>query len=475
MPPDTGVLVPTVEHCGSMRPTLLLLALPLFAFVACSSSAPVEPSNDAGTKSEPLTYHEHAEAILQDKCQSCHRPGGLAPFSLLTYEDVRKRAASVVDQMKTRAMPPWGAFAAPECTPRHKLANDLGVAEADINVIAKWYEQGAVEGDPKKAPPARTFTDQKLADPTFSAAIAAHVVPPADRDEHICFPLDPKITEEVFLDGIAVTPGNTKVVHHVLVYGDPKNEGAAKAGAAGSYPCFGGPGVSNASVVGAWVPGIEPTIYPVGVGMKMPKGIKLVMQMHYHPGASTETDSTKVELRVAKSTPSWEARVQLVGNFRNAPLLLAGPNDTGSPTFLIPANAKAHTEEMLVPMPEILADVRVAAVSPHMHWAGTAFKAEIERAIPTATAPAKECLINAPKYDFNWQRGYAYNASIEDLPRLNTGDKLRIKCTYDNSMDNRHVASALIDAKQPAPSDITLGEDTLDEMCLGGFTLYTKM
>ena len=460
-----------------MRRIFLLALVPVAALIGgCSSSTTADaPSNDGGTKSEPLTFHEHAEAILQEKCQSCHRPGGIAPFSLLTYDDVRKRAALVVDQMKTRSMPPWGAFAAPECTPRHKLANDLAVAQADIDVVANWYAQGAVEGDPKKAPPARTFTDKKLSDPTFSAAIKAHVVAPADRDEHVCFSLDPNITEDVFLDGIAVTPGNTKVVHHVLVYGDPKNEGASKAGAAGFYPCFGGPGVSNASVVGAWVPGLEPTIYPVGVGMKLPKGIKLVMQMHYHPSASPETDSTKVELRVAKSTPSWEARIQLIGNFRSPPLLLAGPNDPAAPAFLIPANIKGHTEEMLVPMPAITADVRIAAVSPHMHWAATGFKAEIERAAPTATDPAKECLINAPNYDFNWQRGYAYNVSVEELPRLKTGDKLRIKCTYDNSMDNRRVAAALVEAKQSAPNDITMGEDTLDEMCLGGFTLYTKM
>lgn len=448
------------------------------ALMACSSSTSNDPAaQDSGTTGARLTFHENVEAIVQDKCQSCHRPGGLGPFSLITYEDVRKRAALVVDRMKTRTMPPWGAFAAPDCTPRHKLYNDLGVAQADIDLVAKWYEQGAIEGDPSKAPSQREFSDVKLASPTHAAAIDNHVVQPAARDEHVCFPLDPKIDEDMFMDGFAVTPGNTKVVHHVLIYGDPNNEGAGKAGSAGSYPCFGGPGVSNTMVIGAWVPGLSPTNYPPGVAMKLPKGLKLVMQMHYKPSAAPETDATKVELRASTMSPSWQATIQLIGNARTAPRLLPGPNDpAGTPTFLIPANVKDHVETMEFVMPTIPTDVRIAAVSPHMHWAGTSFRAEIDRGSgATSSDPAKECLINAPKYDFNWQRGYPYNASVEELPRLTRAAKIRITCQYDNTVDNRYVAAAIADAKKTGPDDIVMGEDTLNEMCLGGFTFYTRM
>lgn len=458
-----------------MRFALALVALS----VACSSSSSTNDppgGTDSGTTSAALTYHENVEAIVQAKCQSCHRDGGIGPFSLMTYGEVKKRAALVADQVKTRSMPPWGAFATEECKPRHPLYRDLGVIQQDIDTITKWVEQGALEGDPSKAPPAKTFVDDKLEGVTHSATIKPHIVAPASQDEHICFPLDPGITEDTYIDGISVTPGNTKVVHHVLVYGDPNNEAVGKAGDKGFYNCFGGPGVSNTMVMSGWVPGTTPVNYPAGVGMKLPKGLKMVMQMHYHPGMANETDATKVEMRVAKSSPNWEARVNLIGNARNAPMLLAGPADpTSGPQFLIPANAKNHTEEMLFTMPTLPVEVRIAGVTAHMHWAGKDLKVDIERPAPTATDPAKECLIQTPKYDFNWQRGYAYDAPVEELPRLFSGDKLRIRCTYDNSMDNRHIANALAEAKMPGPSDITMGEDTLDEMCLGAFTFYVKL
>jgi hypothetical protein len=453
---------------------------PLFAsllMLACSSNAS-EPNNtpDTGTTGPALTYHENVEAIVQEKCQSCHRPGGMGPFSLLTYDDVKKRAALVADQVKTRSMPPWGAFETEECKPRHKIYKDLGVPQQDVDTIARWVEQGAQRGDPSKAPAPKTFTDSKLEGVTHSGTIAEHAVMPSNKDEHICFPIDPGFTEDTFIDGIAVTPGNTNVVHHVLVYGDPNNEAAGKAGSLGYYPCFGGPGVSNTMVLTGWVPGSEPTNYPAGVAMKIPKGLKAVVQMHYHPSGTAQNDSTKVEFRVAKTTPAWEARVQLIGNARTAPQLLAGPSDPSTGVqFLIPANATAHTEEMVFTMPTLPVDIRIAGVTAHMHWAGTDMKVDIERPAPTATDPAKECLIQTPKYDFNWQRGYAYNATVDQLPRLFTKDKLRIRCTYNNSMSNRHVANALVEQKLSEPQPITMGEDTLDEMCLGAFALYVKL
>lgn len=459
-----------------MRSALLILAS--LGLLACSSSdgtTPEQNNPDSGTTGAALTYHEHAEIILQNNCQSCHRAGGIAPFPLTTYAEVKKWAALVKEKIADRSMPPWGAFETPDCKPRHKIFGDLGVLQADIDTVVKWVDQGAIEGDPSKAPPPKTFTDKKLTEPTHSATIASHVVAPADRDEHICIPVDPNLVEDTWIEGVSVTPGNTKVVHHVVMYADPDSTSVAKAGSAGFYPCFGGPGLTNTFVVAGWVPGMEPTIYPPGVAMRIPKGSKLVMQMHYHPSASPETDNTKVELRAAKSSPAWAASVRLIGNASSAPRLLPGPNDPSTPTFLIPAGAKNHTEEMVFTVPTVATDTRIAAVTPHMHWAGKDMKLDIERASATSTDPGKECLLAAPKYDFNWQRGYAYSASVDQLPRLGTGDKLRIKCTYDNSPDNRYITQALAEQKKSAPEDIHLGEDTLDEMCLGAFTFYTKL
>lgn len=450
----------------------LLLLTASLGLLACSSADDASTNNntaDSGTTGATLTYHEHAEPILQNSCQSCHRAGGIAPMPLTTYAEVKKWAALVKTKMADRSMPPWGAFATDDCKPRHGLKGDLGVPQSDIDTIVKWVDQGAVEGDPSKAPPPKTFTDNVLAEPTHSATITPHTVAPADRDEHVCIPVDPKFTEDTWIDGVQLTPGNTKVVHHIVMYADPTSASIAKAGSAGSYPCFGGSGVPSAFVVAGWVPGMQPTNYPAGAAMRIPAGSKLVLQMHYHPGATPETDASKVVLRAAKTSPTYSAVVRLVGNATSAPRLQPGPNDTGgSPTFLIPAGAKGHTEEMVFTAD---ADAQIAAITPHMHWAGKELKAYLER----ATEPAKECLISAPKYDFNWQRGYAYDAAIEALPKIAVGDKLRIKCTYDNSMDNPYVAGALAEKKLTTPQDIRMGEDTLDEMCLIGVTAYVRI
>jgi hypothetical protein len=459
-----------------MRSALFLAP---FALIACSSADDSPSPNDtpdSGTSTATLTYHEHAEAILQNSCQSCHRAGGIAPMPLTTYAEVKKYAPLVKQKIADRSMPPWGAFATADCTPRHGISGDLGVAQSDIDTVVKWVDQGAVEGDPSKAPPPRTFADDKLASPTHNGTIAPHIVAPSDRDEHVCIPVDPNFLEDTWIDGVQITPGNTKVVHHVVMYADPTSASVTKAGSAGTYPCFGGPGVPSAFVVAGWVPGMQPTNYPAGVAMKIPKGSKLVMQMHYHPSIDSETDTTKVDLRAAKATPTWAAEVRLIGNATSAPRLQPGPNDpSGTPTFLIPADTKDHSEEMIFAIPTVMADVRLAAVTPHMHWAGREMKVNIERAAATATDPASECLISAPRYDFNWQRGYSYNAPIEALPRVGTGDKIRIRCLYDNTMDNPLVARALAEKKLTTTQDIRMGEDTLDEMCLGGFTFYSRV
>jgi hypothetical protein len=94
-------------------------------------------------------------------------------------------------------------------------------------------------------------------------------------------------------------------------------------------------------------------------------------------------------------------------------------------------------------------------------------KIDITRKAPPEGQPAAECLLGTPKYDFNWQRGYSYDEPVERLPTLGPGDKLRLTCTYDNTTKNRHVRRAMSELRLSSPQEIRLGENTLDEMCLG--------
>jgi hypothetical protein len=133
----------------------------------------------------------------------------------------------------------------------------------------------------------------------------------------------------------------------------------------------------------------------------------------------------------------------------------------------VPAGAEDHVEQMVIEVPEIPIELPVLVVGTHMHYVGVDIRLWVERDNPSADEPDSECLVHTPFWDFNWQRGYMYDAEIADLPTLSTGDKLRLECHYDNSMKNPFLAQALAEQGLSAPQEVRLGEQTLDEMCLG--------
>ena len=116
-------------------------------------------------------------------------------------------------------------------------------------------------------------------------------------------------------------------------------------------------------------------------------------------------------------------------------------------------------------------DLKIYALMPHMHLAASGMKIDIHRAAPPGPEPADECLIDAPQWSFDWTRSYRYAAPIADLPSLKSGDQINARCTYDNSTRNAALMERLQRAGKAGPSDVSLGETALDEMCLGVITL----
>jgi hypothetical protein len=307
-----------------------------------------------------------------------------------------------------------------------------------------------------------------------------------DSDEFRCFVMDPKLTELTFINGTHVVPGNSKVVHHAVLVADPKAQSLQKVGPDGSYDCFGGTGVDEQQLLAVWTPGGVPFELPQNIGIPVAAGSLLVMQIHYHPaGTVADPDTTKVQLRYNKTKPEyWLAPATPVGNYPalmgNGDGLLPGPNDgPGGPEFKIPANAADHVEEMRFTMPataangDPLPEIFVYGAAAHMHYVGTDMKVEVERD-PSSGLPPSECLLHEPAWNFDWQRFYEYDTSIDKLPRLGPNDKIHLTCRYNNSIDNPFVVRALKDAKEPSPKDVFLGEQTLDEMCLVMMPLLYK-
>jgi len=444
----------------------------------CASEAGDE--GDGGKqKPREVTWHQDVAPIVAGKCEGCHSEGGIGPFTLSSYEDAAIFAPLLADATEARIMPPWGARSTDECEIQHGFKDDLSLTDEEIETFRLWAEQEAPQGDPDTAAELPTPPSLVLDDADESHTIPSSVTVEGNDDQFLCFSVPLGNTSMKWLDGIQVTPGNQSIVHHVLVYAETSGASVDKAGDDGYYPCFGGPGVANANLVAAWAPGATPAIPPENTGLIVQENTNLIINVHYHPtGAGPEVDdSTSVDLRWFDGIPEYTAQLQLIGNFGSAVGgsfgLRPGPNDRDDQIeFRIPAGVADHRETMMFQLPSAIPeDSRLWTVGTHMHYVGTDMLIGVKRFDPPPGQLDEECLVQTPQWDFNWQRGYSYDAPLEELPSATPGDVLFLRCTYDNSMSNPFVVEALDEQGLDGPIDVELGEETLDEMCLGVFGL----
>lgn len=435
-------------------------------------------ADDSGETGEPLTatWHQDIAPIVAERCAGCHNDGGIAPFSLTTYDEAAAWAELALQAVEAGQMPPWGQANTEECQPRHGFEGDPTLTDEQVDLLAAWIDGGLEEGDPATAAPLPEAPNLDLEDAEIHLEMDGEIEIGPGSDQYWCYVMDPELDSPAFIDGVQVRAGNEKIVHHVLLYLDETGQSEALAGDDGRYECFGGPGLGQPTLLGAWAPGAPPSLYPEGVAGSIPEGAKLVMNVHYHPTGAVETDAgTGVDIRYATGSPLYLGELALIGNFESSlgggMGLLSGPGDSGDfPEFRIPAGASGHTETMLFRMPVGVPELKIWSASSHMHYVGTDMLIAIDREVPEAsTGIEEECLVQTPRYDFNWQRGYRYDAALDDVPTMTAGDILYMRCTYDNSMSNPYVVEALADQGLSEPVDVYLGEETLDEMCLGVF------
>src|SRR5882762_6184956 len=270
------------------------------------------------------TFSDEVVRIVQERCQTCHRPGEHAPFSLITYADVFTRRADIRDQIDWRTMPPWkpvpgfGSF-----------LESRRLSDEERATILKWIDAGAPEGDRAKLPPPRVFaTGWTLGSPDHVLEMSApSTVPARAGDVYRCFVVPTSFPEDRWVSKVEYAPSDRKVVHHVLAYIDTGSAAQAlHRGAGGSgYPCFGGPGFLPAGGLGGWAPGVGPREQPDGVAWLLPAGATVVLQVHYNNGSpQARTDRTRVALYFAQAPVDKRHRSIMVLNH----------------TFTIPAGEK---------------------------------------------------------------------------------------------------------------------------------------
>lgn len=436
-----------------------------------------ETSSPAVTIDGPVTWHQQIAPIVAQKCSGCHTAGGIAPFTLETYEEAKQWSVAMADSIDEGRMPPWGAEETDECTPPAPFKDDTRLSATERAMFHRWIEDAHPEGDVATAAPLPKAPSLDLDAPARQLTIPSAAQVEGTKDDFVCFTLDPEITEDVWLTGTQIVAGNSAIVHHALVFLDRAGQGETLADENGQYECFGSARLDNTALLGAWAPGAVPATLPARTGIPLKPGDKLVVQVHYHPtGKGVEVDdATRIDLKWVTEEPEYVGAIYLIGNIQEENPSWAGGEGYGlttGPEFSIPAGAKGHLEENRYRLDDQgnpqarLLPLHVWMVGTHMHYVGTDMKI-------TATNPSgdTQCLVQTPHWDFNWQRGYFYEGDVEDLPTIHLGDSLTMRCTYDNSLDNPFVRDALEDQGASEPREVRLGEETLDEMCLGVFGL----
>lgn len=441
---------------------------------ATATAGTTDPATTAGTDGADETatagsetaeaarpnWHEDIAPFIAANCSSCHTEGSVAPFIMDDYEQTWPLAGAMLLQIDAATMPPWHAVETEECSPPAAFKHDARLSADQIEMMHQWVELGTPEGDPANAAPLPEPPSTDLSDPSSTTIMQGSITvePQASQlDFFHCLSFDPGNDQDVFVDGVQVLPGNDAIVHHVLLYIDIEGESASWTNGQ-QMNCGGGAGgVGNVQLVGGWVPGTMPMEPPEGVGILLPAGARIIYNMHYHASVSGPQvdDATGIALRWTTNPPQQISQFSLIG----AP----GEGTLVDPPFFIPAGATGHVETIDYVVPDFgPVDLRVWSVLNHMHKVGVDMKVSVLR------DGQEQCLIQTPRYDYNWQRIYEYAVGIDEAYAMQAGDVVRVRCTYDNTLDNPSVVEALDEVGLSEPQDVLLGEGTLDEMCLVG-------
>ncbi|MEX0891927.1 MAG: redoxin domain-containing protein [Gemmatimonadota bacterium] len=361
----------------------------------------------------PVTYHERVGRIIQENCVSCHRAGGVAPFSLETYEDVYGFRGMVRFVLEEGRMPPW--FANPE---HGAFRNDPSLPERDRRDVLAWLEAGAPAGDPGAAPRPLVWVDgwQLGREPDAVVELPEPQDVPASGvvDYRYIF-VKTDFQEDRWIRQIEARPTAPQVTHHVIAYlQGPDDEG-------------------RGAWLGATAPGVPANVFPDGTAKRLPAGAWIMFEVHYTPNGTATRDQTRLGLVFADGPPVREVETTSVSTTR----------------FAIPPGAANHE---VVARRGFERAGSITAMLPHMHVRGKAFRYEVER-----TDGTREILLDIPRYDFNWQLFYEPAEPVHVAP----GDELVGYAWYDNSAGNP--------ANPDPTATVRFGEQTFEEMMFGFF------
>jgi tetratricopeptide (TPR) repeat protein len=375
-----------------------------------------------------VTFNKDIAPIVFANCASCHRPGEVAPFSLLTYADAVKHADVMARETRERHMPPWlpepGEFA---------ILGERRLRDEQIDLIQRWMKGGAIEGNPADLPKAPAWTEGwQLGTPDAIVTVERpYKMSPTKEDVYRNLVLRTSLSSDVFVRAVEFKTGGAPI-HHAVIRVDRTAASRRRDGEDGQ-PGFDGMAWQtiqdpDGHFVG-WAPGRGPILAPEGMPWRLDRGADLVVELHLIPSRKPLVIQPTVGLFVTSTPPA------------RTPLTLK----MGSKSIDIPPGARDHlvTDTYELPVP-----VELMSVYPHAHYLGKDMRV-------TATLPdgVVKTLLHIRQWSFHWQQDYRYATPIP-LPR---GTTLTMRYTYDNSDDND-------ENPHHPPVRVILGPRSTDEM-----------
>ncbi|MEN1705221.1 MAG: redoxin domain-containing protein [Planctomycetota bacterium] len=396
---------------------------------------------------ETVTYTQHIAPILAANCLDCHAEGGVAPFHLNGYRAASRRAGMVAQVTGEGLMPPW-----PADPSFRRFKDERTLTDRQVAFFRRWAETGAPRGDARYAiPPREPAPAWPLGEPDAVVTMEEpYEIPGTGPDQYRRFVMKSPFKEPTVVSEIAFNPGDSGVVHHANFFyddsGDARARDAADPGI--GYDAFGdNGGMESASRwdtegygIGGWAPGSGGYKLPEGVGLLLPPGGDIVVEIHYHLNGRATTDQSSVAFYLADAPVDRYIDQLMIGTL----------------SLEIEAGDAEYTRHVYMDVP---VDMELVDLMPHMHYLGKRVRVE-------ATTPDGEKipLLKIDDWDFRWQATYRFPKTL----KIPAGSRIDAWFTFDNSADNP-------DNPHHPPVDVSWGFQSTDEMLeLYLTTIYTS-
>jgi tetratricopeptide (TPR) repeat protein len=381
---------------------------------------------DGAANPSAVTFNRDVAPIVFANCVTCHRPGEAAPFSLLTYDDVRKRAKQIADVTRRRFMPPWLP------AERHgDFAGARRLTEPQIEVFDKWAKAGAPRGDESDLPNLPTFAEGwQLGKPDLVLATPPYSLSSDGGDQFRNFVIPVTDTTPQWVESIELRPTNPRATHHARLGVDRSLE-SMRRDAADPEPGYEGMawGQDPDGQLVTWVPGMVAHPAITGSAWRLYPRTCLVLHTHMQPTGKPETVQFHVGIHFAKQPPTERPVMMRIGS-RDIDIRAGDANYVATDVFAVPADLDLHS------------------IFPHAH--SLCREARVDAELPDATTST---LIWIKDFDEKWHDQYRYKKPVR-LPR---GTILRTTFRYDNTDQN-------IRNRQHPPKRVVFGSNVVDEM-----------